>query len=326
MLSRVNDTAWAQASINDSPVVFDPLTQLACIFSAFIHDVDHPGVSNAQLLAENDPLATSYNGKSMAEQNSVDIAWAVFMEDRFTEFRQSICSTESEMARFRQIVVNSVIATDVFDKDLTLFRSKRWDLAFSEQSVSVLEEYTNASRNRKATIVLEHLIQASDVAHTMQHWHVYRYWNGRLFEEIRQAYQEGRAKTDPTEYWYASELGFFDHYVIPLAKKLHDCRMFGVSSDEYLNYAVNNREEWKRKGKDIVAHMMQKSTRKLIIPRDVKEPDIPRDVEEPDIPRDVEEPDIPRDVEEPDIPRVVEEPDIPRVVEEPDMEKDDISI
>ena len=29
-------------------------------------------------------------------------------------------------------------------------------------------------RNRKATIVLEHIIQASDVSHTMQHWHVYR--------------------------------------------------------------------------------------------------------------------------------------------------------
>jgi hypothetical protein len=27
--------------------------------------------------------------------------------------------------------------------------------------------------NRKATILIEHIIQASDVAHTMQHWHVY---------------------------------------------------------------------------------------------------------------------------------------------------------
>jgi hypothetical protein len=48
-------------------------------------------------------------------------------------------------------------------------------------------------------------------------------------------------------------LGFFDFYIIPLAKKLADCGVFGVASDEYLNYAMANRMEWQHKGKDIVA-------------------------------------------------------------------------
>jgi hypothetical protein len=34
--------------------------------------------------------------------------------------------------------------------------------------------------NRKATIVIEHLLQASDVSHTMQHWQVYIEWNEKL--------------------------------------------------------------------------------------------------------------------------------------------------
>ena len=42
-------------------------------------------------------------------------------------------------------------------------------------------------------------------------------------------------------------------YIIPLAKKLKDCGVFGVSSDEYLGYAVNNRREWEKKGAEIVA-------------------------------------------------------------------------
>jgi hypothetical protein len=46
------------------------------------------------------------------------------------------------------------------------------------------------------------------------------------------AYKQGRAKNDPSERWYESEIGFFDFYVIPLAKKLKDCGIFGVSSDE----------------------------------------------------------------------------------------------
>ena len=110
--------------------------------------------------------------------------------------------------------------------------------------------------NLQATIVIEHLMQASDVAHTMQHWHVYRRWNRNLFREIYFAYRNGRVKANPYDFWYAGELSFFDNYIIPLAKKLKDCNVFGVSSDEYLNYAEKNRAEWEARGREIVSEMM----------------------------------------------------------------------
>jgi hypothetical protein len=69
----------------------------------------------------------------------------------------------------------------------------------------------NDVMNRKATFVIEHLIQASDVAHTMQHWHVYVKWNERLFHECYHAYLKGRAEKDPTDGWYEGELSFFDN-------------------------------------------------------------------------------------------------------------------
>lgn len=73
---------------------------------------------------------------------------------------------------------------------------------------------------------------------------------------------------------YEGELGFFDNYIIPLAKKLCECGVFGVSGklrsetvfdahtpnlpgEEYLNYAVKNREEWEQKGKRIVAETVK---------------------------------------------------------------------
>jgi hypothetical protein len=111
--------------------------------------------------------------------------------------------------------------------------------------------------NRKATIVIEHLIQASDVSHTMQHWHVYRKWNERLFCEMYAAYKSGRASCNPADSWYKGEMGFFDFYIIPLAKKLKDCGVFGVSSDEFLNYALNNRREWELRGEEVVAEMLE---------------------------------------------------------------------
>eukprot|EP00980_Cylindrotheca_fusiformis_P008044 scaffold1712_cov126-Cylindrotheca_fusiformis.AAC.3 len=53
-------------------------------------------------------------------------------------------------------------------------------------------------------------------------------------------------------------MSFFDFYVIPLAKKLDRCGVFGVSSDEYLNYAEANREEWVREGKALVQEYVAK--------------------------------------------------------------------
>ena len=49
--------------------------------------------------------------------------------------------------------------------------------------------------------------------------------------------------------------------IIPLANKLKDCGVFGVSSDEYLNYAEKNREEWESCGEAVVEQLVEKYTR-----------------------------------------------------------------
>jgi hypothetical protein len=87
------------------------------------------------------------------------------MNDEYKILRAAIYSNEDEMQRFRQLIVNSVMATDIADKDQKVFRNARWDRAFHE----IFEENEQDSINRKTTIAIEHLIQASDVAHTMQH-------------------------------------------------------------------------------------------------------------------------------------------------------------
>jgi len=239
-------------------ITSDPLTQFSCIFSALIHDVDHTGVPNLVLVKEKAPVAAVYGNKSVAEQNSVDISWGLLMAPEYSALRGAIYSDESEMERFRQLVVNSLMATDIMDKDANLFRKARWEKAFNEEKQAECNESKLDSINRKATIVIEHLIQASDVSHTMQHWHIYSKWNERLFEEMFKAYKEGRTEKDPAENWYEGEIGFFDFYVIPLAKKLKACGVFGVSSDEYLNYAQQNRKEWEARGKDRVETMVNK--------------------------------------------------------------------
>lgn len=111
-------------------ITSDPLTQFAVVLSALIHDVDHRGVPNNILAKEEPEMAAKYNNKSIAEQNSVDIAWNILMDDAFKALRDTICGEVVELRRLRALVVNSVMATDIFDKDLGALRKARWNKAF----------------------------------------------------------------------------------------------------------------------------------------------------------------------------------------------------
>ena len=83
-------------------------------------------------------------------------------------------------------------------------------------------------------------------------------------KECYRAYKEGRAEKNPFDGWYKGEIGFFDFYVIPLAKKLADCGVFGVSSHEYLDYANQNRAEWEAKGEEVVAAIKKEIEREEV--------------------------------------------------------------
>ena len=72
------------------------------------------------------------------------------------------------------------MATDIVDKDLKALRNARWEKAFQKKDST---QMTKEDIDRKATIVIEHLIQASDVSHTMR-----KFWGDSCmagFDEVR---------------------------------------------------------------------------------------------------------------------------------------------
>ena len=251
LLTRVSSKNMTEEELSSCTygITSDPLTAFAILFVALIHDVEHAGVTNGRLIEEGSPIAKQYDNKSVAEQNSIDVAWGLLMQDKFAKLRDCIFSNSKERDRFRQTIVNGVMATDIFDPELKEARTVKWSKAFSDEG--------DDASNRKATVVMEHIIQAADVSHTMQHWNVYRKWNERLFFECCHAYEQGRSDKDPMDGWYKGELWFFDNYVIPLAKKLKKFNVFGGSCDELLAFAVQNRNEWEAKGEGVVKEMKQ---------------------------------------------------------------------
>jgi hypothetical protein len=258
LMKRIVDQEGTEADVKCKTfrISDDPLVHFAVVFSALVVDVDHRGVPNEQLIKERDALAIRYKNKSVVQQNSIKLAWETLKEDGFDELRNCIYEDEAERYRFRQLVANAVMATDIKEPKLQAVRKKRWSSVFRSSSRDT--EGDTETEDRKAKLVIEHVMQAANVAHTMQHWTIYIKWNERLYQEMYQAYKNGRADEDPSIYWYEDELRFFDNHVIPLAKKLKECGAFGDSGDEYLTCAEKNRQEWEMKGKDVARERIEK--------------------------------------------------------------------
>ena len=234
----------------------DPLAQLVIILACLVHDVDHPGVSNAQSVVEKSHLAVLYKEKSVAEQNSIDLAWTLFADVRFAELRDSICPTPVHLDRFYKLFVKSLLATDISDKDLVAARKETWKQAFlgnGSSNSDTEDEDLKANREiYQANATLELIMQAADVSHTMQQWQVYQKWNRRLFIENTRAHEAGRKLSStappPSVGWFEGELGFFDFVIIPLAQRMQDVGL----DQSYLTCAAQNKSQWQSKGESVV--------------------------------------------------------------------------
>lgn len=234
-------------------VAREPWNHFALVFAALIHDVDHNGVPNAQLIKERSHVAGAYKNRSVAEQNSIELAWNLLMEPCYKELREFIFHHRSEVTNFRSLVVTAVMATDIADKELAALRKGRAQDALKAEDDDQVAAHANMDLvRRKATFVVETLIQVADVSHTMSSFATFKKWNHRLYKEMYKAFKNGRAECDPTESWYRGEFGFFDFYIIPLAKKLNECGISVEASEIYLRNAVENRRLWEEQGEKLV--------------------------------------------------------------------------
>lgn len=172
------------------------------------------------------------------------------MDSDFDQLRGSIYgNSRVEFRRFRQLLIHCVLATDVSDPATTAARQAKWQRAFDG----------GGGDDLKATVVLEAIAQAADVAHAMQHWITFCKWSERELKERCSSGNGGKGidsmLPDATKHWYGYQLRMLDDHVIPLAHKLNDSGVFGPNSRELLCWAVENRREWEQHGPSIVDRM-----------------------------------------------------------------------
>ncbi|XP_065696231.1 cGMP-inhibited 3',5'-cyclic phosphodiesterase 3B [Patagioenas fasciata] len=87
------------------------LELMALYVAAAMHDYDHPGRTNAFLVATNAPQAVLYNDRSVLENHHAASAWNLFLSRPDYNFLSNL--DHVEFKRFRFLVIEAILATDL---------------------------------------------------------------------------------------------------------------------------------------------------------------------------------------------------------------------
>uniref|UniRef100_A0A673CUE2 Phosphodiesterase n=1 Tax=Sphaeramia orbicularis TaxID=375764 RepID=A0A673CUE2_9TELE len=87
------------------------LELMALYVAAAMHDYDHPGRTNAFLVATNAPQAVLYNDRSVLENHHAASAWSLYLSR--PEFNFLVNLDHVEFKRFRFLVIEAILATDL---------------------------------------------------------------------------------------------------------------------------------------------------------------------------------------------------------------------
>ena len=115
------------------------------------------------------------------------------------------------------------------------------------------------------SVVIETMLNVADVAHSMQSWELFLFWNRNLFEELYDAFSHGRIKNDPRNGWYGNQLNFYNFYVIPLAEKMQKVGVFGSVGGCFVKNALSIRDQWRREGEKLTEDMIKAVVKSALI-------------------------------------------------------------
>ncbi|KAF2084288.1 HD-domain/PDEase-like protein, partial [Saccharata proteae CBS 121410] len=223
-----------------------PFDALCLLVSAIGHDVGHPGVNNAFLVALNAPLAQLYNDRSVLESFHC-AAYSQILRRYWPGAFEDVC--------MRKLMITSILATDMglhfkYMADMGNLQEK---LAHSKGTIDgwspkVLEEYRD--------LLCGLLIKCADISNVARRFHTAAHWAAILTDEFSNQGQMEHELQIPTCLFGGppvrddlikmgeSQIGFMNIFARPLFESISDIFPAMEFSVEEL---VMNKTVWQEK-------------------------------------------------------------------------------
>ncbi|GFQ91880.1 hypothetical protein TNCT_555961 [Trichonephila clavata] len=197
--------------------VFTDLEVLSILFSAAIHDVDHPGVTNQYLINSSSELALMYNDESVLENHSLAVAFKLLQDENCNIFANL---NKKQLLSLRKMAIDMVLATDM-SKHMNLLADLKTMVETKKVAGSgmvLLDNYTERIQ------VLQNMVHCADLSNPTKPLNIYKQWVDLIMEEFFQQGDKERSQgmdISPmcdrhTATIEKSQVGFIDYIVHPL--------------------------------------------------------------------------------------------------------------
>jgi len=180
------------------------------VTAALCHDIGHPGVNNAFLVASQDKLAMKYNDHSILENMHCNKTFEILSEES-CNIIESL--EEAEYRKFRKLVIAAILATD-----LQVHFTKVAEFKERLQKEYSLED------EKFCTLAVQVLLKCADIAHGAKTLRLHKAWTKKIVNEFFKQGDFEREKGLPVSplcdrrnvVVSTSQLGFLKVLVLPL--------------------------------------------------------------------------------------------------------------
>uniref|UniRef100_A0A1I7RPK3 Phosphodiesterase n=1 Tax=Bursaphelenchus xylophilus TaxID=6326 RepID=A0A1I7RPK3_BURXY len=234
------DSLFDSSSISIASTM-NGLELMALYTAAAMHDFDHPGRTNAFLVAAEDKKAILYNDRSVLENHHAAESWKLLSkpENNFIDVLDA-----AETKRFRYLVLEYILATDLkqhFDIIMS-FNDKAGDMDLSNEADRVL--------------VSQMLIKFADINSPAKPYTLHRQWTDRICQEFYEQGDEEKVRNMPVSpYMDRNEPAvaklqdsFIAHIVNPLVIALNEAGLLpsmpGLEDPEVIINLKHNHQKW----------------------------------------------------------------------------------
>uniref|UniRef100_A0A914LRA4 Phosphodiesterase n=1 Tax=Meloidogyne incognita TaxID=6306 RepID=A0A914LRA4_MELIC len=218
------------------------LELMALYSAAAMHDYDHPGRTNAFLVASEDKKAILYNDRSVLENHHAAESWKLLTSQSSYNFIENLDSAETK--RFRYLVLEYILATDL---------KQHFDIIvqFNERAPSM--DLSNESDRMLISLMI---IKFADINSPAKPFSLHKQWTERICQEFYEQGDEERLRNmaispymDRSEPAVAKlQDSFIAHIVNPLAIALNEANLLpilpGLPESELIINLRHNHQKW----------------------------------------------------------------------------------
>ncbi|KAF4044186.1 3'5'-cyclic nucleotide phosphodiesterase [Phytophthora infestans] len=225
--------------------VLTPVQRFSALIAAAVHDVNHPGVNNAFLVATTAPLAIKYSDDSVLERMHLAEAFQTCTKDGCDIFE----AFPPDLRRQSRLqIISMVLATDLSGHLTHVNRLKSKLYAVQPTSESD-ETCTTPGLLLPDELILQTVIMMADVGHAMKSFPLHLAWSELVAEEF---YQQGDTERQfglaisplcdhdtGVERFEKNQIGFLEFVVLPLYNAARDVLPLASFDDVVTNVRLN---------------------------------------------------------------------------------------